>query len=86
MTVKMYTTTFCPYCVRAKMLLKKNNIPYEEIGVGGDPEMRMKLVNMTGMRTVPQIFIYDKPIGGFTELDALSRNGQLDKMLNQQTK
>jgi len=81
MNVKMYTTTFCPYCIRAKMLLKKKSIAFEEIPVGRDPQMRMQLVEMTGMRTVPQIFINDKSIGGFDELYALERAGRLDEMI-----
>lgn len=80
MSIKIYTTAYCPYCVRAKMLLEKKNLPFEEISVGNDPEMRQKLVELTGMRTVPQIFINDKPIGGFTELQALERSGGLSEL------
>ncbi|PIE89752.1 MAG: glutaredoxin 3 [Acidobacteria bacterium] len=81
MNVKIYTTKICPYCIRAKMLLKKKNITFEEVNVGNDPQMRMKLVEMTGMRTVPQIFFDNRSIGGFTELQALDHSGELDKII-----
>jgi len=81
MSVEIYTTPFCPYCIRAKMLLKKRKIKYVEIPVGHNPEMRLKLVEQTGMRTVPQIFIHGKPIGGFTELHALDSKGSLSKLI-----
>ncbi len=79
--VRMYTTTICPYCIRAKMLLKGKGVAYEEINVSGDHEMRAWLVKTTGRRTVPQIFIDDEAIGGFDELRALDRAGELDKKL-----
>lgn len=76
--VKVFTTTFCAYCVRAKMLLKSRDIPYEEVNVSGDDEAREWLVAATGGRkTVPQIFIHGQPIGGFDELAALDRAGKL---------
>ena len=81
--VVIYTTTICPYCVRAKMLLQKKGVAYEEINVGNDHEMRIKLVEMTRQRTVPQIFINDRPIGGCDELYALERQGALDPLLAQ---
>jgi glutaredoxin 3 len=77
--VKVYTTTFCGYCVRAKMLLGKRGIPYEEINVSGDIEARDWLVKATGKKTVPQIFIGGEPIGGSEELAALDRSGELMK-------
>ncbi|MBX3213496.1 MAG: glutaredoxin 3 [Labilithrix sp.] len=79
--VRLYTTLICPYCVRAKLLLKGRGIAFEEIDVSGDPEKRSWLVETTGRRTVPQIFIGDEPIGGFDELRALDRSGELDKKL-----
>ncbi|MDO8331841.1 MAG: glutaredoxin 3 [Fluviicoccus sp.] len=81
--VVIYTTTICPYCVRAKMLLQKKGVAYEEINVGNDHEMRIKLVEMTRQRTVPQIFINDRSIGGCDELYALERQGALDPLLAQ---
>ena len=79
--VRMYTTLICPYCIRAKMLLKKKGVAYEEIDVSGDHEARDWLVKTTGRRTVPQIFIGDESIGGFDEMAALDRTGELDKKL-----
>lgn len=79
--VRMYTTQICPYCVRAKALLGQRSIPYEEIDVSRDHEKRAWLVEATGRRTVPQIFIGDEPIGGFDELRALDLSGELAKKL-----
>lgn len=79
----MYTTTICPYCIRAKMLLKGKGVPFEEINVSGDHDTRDWLVKVTGLRTVPQIFINDEPIGGFDEMRALDLAGELDKKLAQ---
>jgi len=79
--VRLYTTMICGYCVRAKLLLKERGIAYEEIDVTGDHDARSWLVETTGRRTVPQIFIGDEPIGGFDELRALDRSGELSKKL-----
>jgi len=80
--VRIYTTTYCGYCVRAKQLLAKKGVPYQEIDVTGDHDARAWLVEASGgRRTVPQIFIGGKPIGGFTELRDLDRNGLLDQLL-----
>ncbi len=75
--VRIYTGPFCGYCVMAKRLMTARDIPFEEIDVGGDHEKRMWLVETTGQRTVPQIFIGDESIGGYTELAALDRSGGL---------
>jgi glutaredoxin 3 len=79
--VRMFTTLICPYCIRAKMLLKSKGIAYEEIDVSGDHDMRAWLVKTTGRRTVPQIFIDDESIGGFQEMRELDRAGELDRKL-----
>lgn len=79
--VRVYSTLICPYCIRAKALLKARGIAYEEIDVTGDPEKRAWLVAKTGRRTVPQIFIGEDPIGGFHELRELDQNGELAKKL-----
>jgi len=80
--VLVYTTQFCPFCVRAKALLRHKGIPFEEIDVGGDDELREKMVAESGgRRTVPQIFINGAPIGGFEELQALDEQGELDRLL-----
>jgi glutaredoxin 3 len=77
----MYTTTFCPYCVRAKALLAHKGVAFEEIDVGADDELREKMVEESGRRTVPQIFIDGAPIGGFEELRAMDEEGELDRLL-----
>lgn len=79
--VVVYSTLVCPYCVRAKALLKSRDIPFEEIDVTGNTDERMRLVEATGRRTVPQIFIGDEPIGGFDDLAALDRSGELRRKL-----
>jgi glutaredoxin 3 len=80
--VKVYTTQTCPYCHSAKALLKKRDVPYEEIDVSRDEEKRRWLVEVSKMRTVPQIFIDGKPIGGSDELHALDKSGELEKLLH----
>jgi glutaredoxin 3 len=80
--VRMYTTKVCPYCVRAKMLLNKRAIPFEEIDVSADPDKRAWLVKASGgLRTVPVIFIHGESIGGSDELHALDRAGRLMAMV-----
>ena len=79
--IRVYTTTLCSYCVRAKMLLRQRGLAFEEIAVDGDDAQRAWLVEVTGRRTVPQIFIGDESIGGFDELRALDRDGKLDAKL-----
>ncbi|MGC4094331.1 MAG: glutaredoxin 3 [Polyangiaceae bacterium] len=79
--VVVYTTQVCPYCVRAKQLLKQKGAAFEEIDLSRDHEARMALVERTLMRTVPQIFINDEFIGGCDELYALERAGELDGKL-----
>lgn len=79
--VTVYTTSYCVYCSRAKSLLSKLGIPYQEVDVEGDDKKRAWLVETTGQRTVPQIFIGDEPIGGYTDLAALNSRGQLQAKL-----
>ena len=79
--VKIYTTRFCAFCVRAKHLLNKRKIAYEEIDVSGDHEARAWLVRVTGRRTVPQIFIHGEPIGGSDELYEMDQSGELERRL-----
>jgi len=78
--IRMYSTTWCGYCVRAKALLDRRGLEYEEILMDDDDAFRQKMLDMTGRWTVPQIFIDDKPIGGYTELWALDRAGGLDEL------
>jgi glutaredoxin 3 len=80
--VKIYTTPYCAFCVRAKRLLERKKVPYEEIDVAGDDEARRKLTERTGRRTVPQIFIGDKHVGGSDDLYALEERGELDPLLS----
>jgi len=79
--IKIYTTDYCSYCMRAKELLKRKAIPFEEINLEHQPEELVKLKQRTGWRTVPQIFINDRLIGGYQELAALDRSGELDQLL-----
>jgi glutaredoxin 3 len=77
MSVTIYTTSTCGYCVAAKNLLHRRGIAYQEIDVTGNAEKRGWLVQATGRRTVPQIFIRGEAIGGYDELAALDREGKL---------
>ncbi|HTP19815.1 MAG TPA: glutaredoxin 3 [Solirubrobacteraceae bacterium] len=79
--VVMYTTDACPFCLRAKALLGKRGIEYEEINLARDPDGRAQLVARTGMFTFPQILIGDQTIGGFNELLAADRAGQLSDLI-----
>lgn len=76
-TIQIYSTQQCPYCVRAKALLQSKGLPYEEIDVSADMERMMEMVQRSGHRTVPQIFIDDVSIGGFQELSQLNAVGEL---------
>ena len=77
----MYTTRWCGYCVRAKALLDAKQLAYEEISLDDDPAFRQRLHDVTGGWTVPQILIDGRPIGGYTELRRLERDGRLDELL-----
>ncbi len=79
--VRLYSTLICPYCIRAKLLLRERGIPYDEVDVTGDSEKRAWLAQETGRRTVPQIFVDDESIGGFDELRSLDRSGELSRKL-----
>ena len=79
--VIVYTTDYCPYCTRAKQLLKRKNIPFQEVNLTDDQKKRDDLEEKTGWATVPQIFIGDKFIGGSDDLHALEEDGKLDDLL-----
>lgn len=79
--VLVYTKSYCPYCDRAKNLLKNKGVTFEEISVENDENLYSELKKKTGMLTVPQIFINDELIGGFTDLAALDQQGKLDEKL-----
>jgi glutaredoxin 3 len=74
----MYTTRWCGFCIRAKALLERRGLAYEEVRLDDDPHFRARLHELTGGWTVPQIVIDGKPVGGYTELWQLDRAGQLD--------
>lgn len=80
--IRMYCTAFCPYCVRAEMLLKAKGVDaINKIMVDSIPDGFKDMIELTGRRTVPQIFIGDRHIGGFDDLAALDRQGGLDPLL-----
>jgi glutaredoxin 3 len=81
--VKMYTTQVCPYCIRAKALLKQRGVAaIEEVRIDMDPAQRDHMMAITGRRTVPQIFIGDTHVGGCDDLMALDQRGGLMPLLN----
>ncbi len=80
--VIMYSTRFCPYCMQARSLLDSKNVAYDDVGVDGQPELRRKMIELSGRHTVPQIWIGEQHIGGFDDLYLLERQGQLEKLLN----
>ena len=79
--VTIYTTRFCPFCIRAKYLLDNKNVPYTEISVDGDRELRAEMTAKAGSHTVPQIWVGDVHVGGCDELMAIERSGELDQLL-----
>jgi glutaredoxin 3 len=79
--IRVYSTRWCGCCVRAKALLESRGIEYEEISLDSDPAFRRKLFDLTGGWTVPQILIDGRPIGGYTELWRLDREGRLEDEL-----
>lgn len=79
--VLIYSKRVCPYCVRAKHLLDSKGVAYREIMLDDSPEEYAELKSRTGMMTVPQIFINDTLVGGYTDLAALERDGRLDSIL-----
>ncbi len=80
--VELYSTTYCPFCTRAKSLLTRKGVAFDEIDVTDDDELRARMVEMSGgRRTVPEIFIDGKIIGGYDELKALDDSGKLDALL-----
>ena len=80
--IRIYTTPICPYCVRAKALLKKKGAAFDEVDVFMDADARQEMEDKTnGARTVPQIFIGEQHVGGCDELYALESKGQLDPLL-----
>jgi glutaredoxin 3 len=79
--IRIYSTRWCAYCVRAKALLDSRGYEFEEVSLDDDPAFRQKLFDLTGGWTVPQILIDGTPIGGYTELWRLDRDGRLAERL-----
>lgn len=79
--VLMYTKPWCPYCVRARQLLKSKGVEFTDINVSGKPELRQEMETRSGRHTVPQIWIGETHVGGCDDLLALDRAGKLDALL-----
>lgn len=79
--VLVYAKPFCPYCVAAKSLLREKGVQFREIDVSRDPAVTEEMVQRTGRRTVPQIFIGSRHVGGYDDLAALDQAGELDPLL-----
>ena len=84
-TVVMYSSRLCPFCLRARSLLKRKGVPYKEIYVDGNWELHEEMIEKSGRRSVPQIFISDHHLGGFDDMNALDRAGKLDPLLGLDT-
>jgi glutaredoxin 3 len=81
--VKMYSSGVCPYCIMAERLLTSKGVQHiEKIRVDLDPQQRELMMQQTGRRTVPQIYIGDRHVGGFDDLSVLDRSGKLDELLH----
>ena len=81
-TIEIYTWSRCPFCIRAKSLLDSKDVEYTEYCIDGDEAARSKMAERAGRRSLPQIFIEDKHVGGCDDLHALERKGQLDGLLS----
>ncbi len=79
--VVMYSTALCPFCVNAKKLLQAKGVDFEERRIEGEPQLRAEMMAASGLRTVPQIWVGETHVGGFTELWALNKSGDLDALL-----
>ncbi|AZE97814.1 Glutaredoxin 3 (Grx3) [Pseudomonas orientalis] len=80
--VVVYSSDYCPYCIRAKQLLQSKKVAFEEIKVDGKPQVRAEMAQKAGRTSVPQIWIGDRHIGGCDDLMALERAGKLDGLLS----
>jgi glutaredoxin 3 len=79
--VVMYSTGWCPYCARARALFERKGIAFREIDIETDAELRAEMLTRSGRRSVPQIFVGERHVGGFEELYDLERSGELDSIL-----
>ncbi len=77
----MYATPYCPFCMRARQLFDAKGIEFTELRVDRDPSLRRQMMERSGRRTVPQIFVDDSHLGGFDDLHALDAAGKLDELL-----
>ncbi len=82
-TITIYTSTYCAYCSAAKHLLASRDYEFEEINMEGNQELMLQVVQKSGQRTVPQIFVGEKSIGGYRELLASTASGEFDALLAQ---
>ncbi len=82
--ITVYSSDWCPFCTRAKMLLDQKGVAYQEIKVDNQPSKRAEMTKLSGRTSVPQIFIGNTHVGGCDDLYALERQGQLDTLLSQQ--
>ena len=80
--IRMYSTRVCPYCIRAERLLNKKGVQVEKILIDNQPEEMTKMIEITGRRTVPQIFIGERHVGGYDDLVDLDLDGELDQLLH----
>lgn len=83
MKVTIYTTPICPYCTAAKALLRNRQVAFTEIDVSAEPELREEMIQRSGRRSVPQIFIGDTHVGGYDDLAGLEGAGKLDALLQE---
>lgn len=79
--ITMYSTRFCPYCMRARFLLDSKNVTYTDIGVDARPDVRREMMDKSGRHTVPQIWIGERHVGGYDDLARLEQQGKLDQLL-----
>jgi len=80
--VQIYTSSYCPYCIRAKQLLDSKGVEYNEVNLDKNPEKMLETMQMLNWRTVPIILIGDELIGGYDQLASLERSNKLDELLN----
>ena len=83
--IVIYTTSYCPYCFGAKAFLRSKKVEFEEIDVTDDPPRRAEMERRSARRTVPQIFIDDRSIGGYDDVRRLDTTGELDRLLGKST-
>ncbi|MEM1081181.1 MAG: glutaredoxin 3 [Pseudomonadota bacterium] len=80
-TILMYSRVTCPYCVAARNLLKSKQLEWQEISIDAEPDRRDEMIEKSGRKTVPQVFIGSIHVGGFDDLNAANQSGQLDQWL-----